>query len=226
MSRVIVNIDIVSDTICPWCFIGKRRLERAIRLFDQSADNRDVVNWQIRWHPFYLGPPEGPIVNKLQRYREKFGEERTAAIVPHMQQVGQVEGIRFSYGGVTGPTYLSHRLIDYVQQNEPASVVDAVIEKLFHRYFEAEGSIFTVDDLLEAIEGAGVKDAAQARSFMEAPEGRSQVDAEVARAQSQGVHGVPDITIGRFHVNGAQEPETLLHFLKRAATEATSRSEL
>lgn len=221
MARTTVPIDIVSDTICPWCFVGKRRLDKALALYRTRAGS-DPVEFSVRWHPFYLGPPDGPVGDKLERYYAKFGRARVEAMVPQMEATGKLDGIAFSYGGVTGPTYLSHRLIDYVQRHEGPTVVDKVLEALFHRYFEAEGSIFTVPDLMSAVEHAGIEDLAQAKSYVEAEDGRRQVDAEVATAQRRGVNGVPDFTIGRYNVNGAQSPETLLAFLERAAREAST----
>ena len=198
-------------------------MEKAISLYRSKATDGDSVDFRITWHPYYLGPPDGPISNKLDRYRAKFGAARVEAMVPQMRAVGETEGIRFSYGGVTGPTYLSHRLIDYVQKNETPDIVDKVIEALFHKYFEAEGSIFTTADLLSTVKDTGITDLDKAKAYVEAADGRKEVDAEVVHAQEQGINGVPDFTIGRYNINGAQSPETLLAYVERAVREARAR---
>ena len=93
MSRSL-TIDIVSDAICPWCYVGKRRLEKAIASLKRSSGDVDV---QVRWRPFFLDhslPREG--VDKMERYAAKFGEARMRQMIPYMQQVGRDDGIAFS----------------------------------------------------------------------------------------------------------------------------------
>ncbi|ORY87821.1 thioredoxin-like protein [Protomyces lactucae-debilis] len=218
MARI--AIDIISDTICPWCFIGKRRLERAIATFQASSKTQHTFD--IKWHPFYLGPPTGPVQSKLQRYEEKFGAAKVAQIIPYMKQVGEQEGIHFSYDGPIGPTYLSHRMLQYVQDHEPAKT-DAVVMAIFKAYFEECGNIFEMLPLLEIVSKAetGI-DMAAAKAFISDPAGRGIIDKQVMDGQKQGVNGVPDFTIaGRYHLNGAQEPEAFLRIFEQLASRET-----
>jgi predicted DsbA family dithiol-disulfide isomerase len=216
MTRI--AIDIISDTICPWCNIGKRRLERAMATFLASSNEKPT--FEITWHPFYLGPPTGPVQDKLKRYEEKFGAAKVAQIIPYMKQVGHQEGIRFDYDGPVGPTYLSHRLIQYVQEQEPAKT-DEVVNAIFKAYFEDRGNIFETTPLLDIVDAAKTGlDIEAAKAFLADPHGRSEIDAQVANAQRQGVHGVPDFTInGRYHLNGAQEPEAFVRIFEQLAKE-------
>lgn len=106
MSRA-VTIDIVSDIICPWCFVGRRRLAKAIKACGVVAT--------IRWHPFFLDsslPVEG--TDKRSRYVAKFGEARVVAMLPAMARTGAAEGITFSFGGKTASTLRAHRLMSWV----------------------------------------------------------------------------------------------------------------
>jgi predicted DsbA family dithiol-disulfide isomerase len=108
-----ITISIVSDTVWPWCFVGKRRLEAAVAKLDPKR-----VRVQVDWRPFQLDPttPETS-VNKLERYYKKFGKARTDSMIPHMKTTGKESGIEFSYGGKLGNTLKSHMLIEYAKQN-------------------------------------------------------------------------------------------------------------
>src|SRR4051794_32543800 len=82
-----LDIEIVSDTVCPWCYVGKRRLERALTSVDRSR-----VDVNVTWKPYQLNPTAGPVSkDKLQAYRDKFGDERVKQMLPYMQQVGAAE---------------------------------------------------------------------------------------------------------------------------------------
>jgi len=130
----IVHIDIVSDTVCPWCFVGKRRLEKALKQLDPLK-----VQTEIRWLPFFLNPnAPKPSQNKLEMYKKKFGPERVEQMVPHMKKVGGEEGINFSFGGNTGLTLDSHRLLEYALEKYGFVKQNELTEILFSYYFEQE----------------------------------------------------------------------------------------
>src|ERR1700682_1627855 len=109
-----LHIDIVSDSVCPWCYIGKRRLEQALKQLSPT------VKISKKFQPFFLDPtaPVGQSVNKLQRYYLKFGgKARVDSMIKNMKATGQQLGINFSYGGNTGNTLQSHRLIEYAEHH-------------------------------------------------------------------------------------------------------------
>lgn len=111
--------------------MGKRRLERALRMFREKHGATDVV---VRWRPFFLDPTLPPRVDKMTHYKQKFGAARTARMIPHMQEVGRAEGITFSYGGDMGNTLDSHRLIELAAEQGKQ---DQMVEALFKRYVRA-----------------------------------------------------------------------------------------
>eukprot|EP00746_Dinoflagellata_sp_MGD_P021738 gnl/MRDRNA2_/MRDRNA2_150801_c0_seq1.p1 gnl/MRDRNA2_/MRDRNA2_150801_c0~~gnl/MRDRNA2_/MRDRNA2_150801_c0_seq1.p1 ORF type:complete len:186 (-),score=56.27 gnl/MRDRNA2_/MRDRNA2_150801_c0_seq1:60-617(-) len=166
----------------------------------------DKANFDVKWIPFQLNPQAegGAGKNKLKMYKEKFGEERVNQMLPMMQQVGRQEGINFSYGGNTGNTFDSHRLISLAlkQGNQ-----DAIIEELFKNYFEEEKCLSDRAVLLAAANKVGLHDAEEMlRSSAEV----SEVESDIAKYQKgQSITGVPFFIInGRYRMSGAQDPET------------------
>lgn len=177
MATQTIKIDIVSDTVCPWyafcpniyaefalisnvfcyvrCFIGKRRLEKAMQQF--KATNPSVT-FDVEWHPFQLNPTmskENPIP-KLVNYRRKFGEERTNEFIPYMKGIGQAEGIQFAFDGLTSNTLDSHRLIHWAKQ---FGKQNELVEELFKDYFERDRNIGDNQVLAEAAGRVGLDQA-------------------------------------------------------------------
>lgn len=133
-------------------------------------------------------------------------------MLPYMQSVGSKEGINFDYGGVIGPTSISHQVIQYTQTHEPSSTNDT-IEALFRAYFEQQGNIFTKRTIVEILHAASVKlKFDDLETYLDDTQAGREVDEEAGRAQAMGVHGVPDFRIqgGRYTLNGAQEPDAFL----------------
>lgn len=194
-----VNVEIVSDTVCPWCYLGKKRLERAL---DNYGDKLDV---EVKWLPFMLNPDaskEG--INKEAYYREKFGSARTDQMVPQMTALYANEGLKYSLGGKTGNTLNSHRLLTRAYEEGGAAMQDALAEKLMKGYFTEEKFINDPDFLAEAAESVGMKNA---REFLADPKaGLNEVRSELHKYP--GISGVPHFVInGKLHLSGAQPPE-------------------
>lgn len=126
------------------CFVGKRRLEKAISSYQTSHPD---TKFDIKWHPFELDPTltKTP-VNKLDRYAAKFGAARVDSLVEHMKQTGKGDGINFSYGGTIANTIDSHRLIEWATERGEQ---DEIVEQLFKLYFEEEGNIADHDQLAD-----------------------------------------------------------------------------
>ncbi|KAI8148871.1 thioredoxin-like protein [Fennellomyces sp. T-0311] len=207
-----LKIDIVSDTVCPWCFVGKRRLEKAIAQFQSTNPN---VSFDIEWHPFQLSPTmskNNPKL-KLEHYKRKFGEQRTAEMIPYMQSVGEPDGIKFSYGGVMANTLDSHRLIywskQFGKQNE-------VVEELFKDYFERERNIGDNQVLADAAERAGL-DKEKALAYLNSDADADLVRGEAEQNKAKSISGVPQYSIQNgFVFTGAQEPQTFTAFFEKA----------
>lgn len=200
-----ISIDIVSDTVCPWCFIGKRRLEKALA-------QRPDYEFQIGWRPFQLNPdlPAGG-VDRRQYLSMKFGgPERAQRIYQAVEAAGAEEGIPFDFAAIRRQpnTFDSHRLIRWAAS---AGVQGAVVETLFRRYFLEGGDIGDRELLLDAARTGGM-DAELTRELFERDADAELVREEEAMARRMGINGVPCFIIDRkYAVSGAQEPSVLVH---------------
>jgi predicted DsbA family dithiol-disulfide isomerase len=197
MQRQLV-IEIASDVICPWCYIGKRRLEKAIALLDGE------VKPDIRWLPFQLNPDMPASGMPRAQYRQaKFGSiERGRSLDARVAAEGRGEGIEFAFERIerTPNTSAAHQLIDLAQsQGKGQAVVDA----LFHAYFEEARDIGNADVLQAIAVGAAVQGwpgQANAQAVAEREEG----------VRGLGISAVPTFIFERkFGVSGAHPPESL-----------------
>lgn len=193
-------VDIISDTICPWCFIGKRRLERALTLLPQPE-------LEVRWHPFQLNPdmPRGGM-ERSKYLRLKFGEERGADAYHAVREAGSGEGIEFNFPGIlrTPNTLDSHRLLRYAAE---LGLQHQVVEGLFQAYFVDGRDIGDGLTLLDVGTAAGLERGPLAE-YLESEAGRAEVAEEDRMARRMGVEGVPCFVFQhKYVVSGAQSPE-------------------
>lgn len=209
-----ITIDIVSDTVCPWCFIGKRRLERA--LAEKGAEPKVFVGWR----PFQLNPDmpaEG--MDRKDYLEAKFGGEQGAKrIYDNIRQAGDGEGIDFNFSSVgrTPNTINSHRLIDRAGKEGKQ---DAVVEGLFHAYF-LDGKDIGDTDVLVEIAAAGGLDADATRAYLESDEDVERIRGEDAMARRMGVQGVPCFILNRkYAISGAQDPQVFLQAIAQIEAE-------
>ncbi|CAI6335022.1 unnamed protein product [Periconia digitata] len=207
------DIKIVSDTVCPWCYIGKKRLEKGIAAYKQKyPDSNDTFS--TTWYPFYLMPDAPKNIDKREFYKAKFGEARTQAMYQYMTGIGKAEGIDFKYGGRTGNTRDSHRLVQLGKQKGP-QMQTRVIEELFAAYFENEKDITSQDVLVEAAVKAGL-DKAEVQDWLSNGKGGPAVDKEVQDAYAKNIHGVPNFTVNDSEeVGGAQDPSAFVQIFER-----------
>ncbi|KAE8146143.1 DSBA-like thioredoxin domain-containing protein [Aspergillus avenaceus] len=215
------NIQVISDSVCPWCYVGLRRLSRAIATHKTTYP---ADTFTLTWHAYYLRPnnPPYPGIDKKEFYIDRFGEDGFAQISNRLGEVGRQEGIAFKFAGRLGNTRDSHRLIWYAgkKEKEAGSPVSEpgvvgglqtrVVENLFRAYFEEEGNITDRKVLLEAAVLAGL-DRAEVEKLLESDEGGLEVDVEAGRAQRKLVTGVPYYTIqGQYAIGGAEDPSAFL----------------
>ncbi|KAJ3165880.1 hypothetical protein HDU88_003755 [Geranomyces variabilis] len=208
-----VVIEITSDNVCPWCYIGKKRLDKAIA---RAPSN---LSFDIRFRPFQLDPSASPYgVPKLEAYERKFGADRVEKMIPHMKAVGEAEGIKFDYGGLIANTLDSHRLLAFAASQDKQLPVSAA---LFAAYFENQQNIGDRETLIEIAAKAGL-DADAARAYIESDAGEKEVREEVAGARQRGISGVPFFRIdGMYEISGAQDPAVFEEvFAKLAETSA------
>jgi predicted DsbA family dithiol-disulfide isomerase len=209
---MVLTVDVISDVICPWCFIGKRRLEKAIT---RLAGRREV---RVRWHPFQLNPqmPTGGMDRKAYR-TAKFGSwERSQALDAQVAAAGAAEGLVFAFDkiGRTPNTLAAHRLI---QLAGGESVENAVVEALFQAYFSEGRDISDLQTLLDVVAEAGL-DRHRAEGELDTDEGLAAMRAEEAEAHRLGVQGVPFFIVnGQVALSGAQEPKAFLEAFERAS---------
>ena len=203
------SISIYSDLICPWCYIGKRRMEEALR---QLPGDTQVSR---SWHPFQLNPemPRAGLNRKMYRSK-KFGSwERSQAMDAQVTAAGKSVGIEFRYDLQTHTpnTFDSHRL---VWLGGTFGLQDSVVEALFRAYF-CEGVNFAdPKKLIEVGVSAGM-DAAELKRFLVGKDGASAVREEEQRARRLGISSVPLYVINEaVSVSGAQPAETFLEALR------------
>ncbi|KXS20988.1 putative thioredoxin [Gonapodya prolifera JEL478] len=213
-----ISIDIVSDTICPWCFIGKRRLEKAF-----SIVNRPEVQYNITWHPFQLDPTlpsEG--ISKRESYIRKFGKERIEKMIPQMQATGRADGVEFSYDGLIANTIDSHRLINYVQNKlQDKEKTNALMEELFKDYFERSKNIGDRNVLSDAASRVGL-DRTQIMEYLSSDVDREQTITECSSWSRRGVTGVPYFLFEKkYALSGAQPPDLLAELIEEVLDKNT-----
>lgn len=208
-----MQIDIVSDTVCPWCFIGKRRLEKALAL-------RPDIEFDIRWRAYRLDPTiplEG--VDRKQYMQAKFGNNpNRQAMQDALQKAGDDEDIAFAFDRIArSPNTLdSHRLIRWAA---PAGVQNEIVERLFEAYFEDGRDIGNHDVLTEIAAEAGM-DSATVADLLEQDTDRALVADEDALAHRLGISGVPTFIFeNKYMISGAHDPEQILRVIDTVAGE-------
>jgi predicted DsbA family dithiol-disulfide isomerase len=218
-TRSAFTIDVVSDVVCPWCYIGKRRLAAAL---NRIAQRRGDVDFRVSWHPFQLNP-ELPAdgVDRKRYLEDKFGgPERAAEIYARVREAGTSVGIPFALERILRQpnTLDAHRLIGWAQRQRAA---DGLVEALFRAYF-IDGRYLGDRGELAAIAAEAGFAAAAAQTMLDGAEGVDEVRSMDARVRELGVTGVPFFIFdNRFAVSGAQEPEALVGVIEEAlATEA------
>jgi predicted DsbA family dithiol-disulfide isomerase len=206
-------IDVVSDAVCPWCFVGKRRLDSALAAGDKPAP-------QVRWRPFQLDatiPAEG--LDRKTYMRAKFGDTiRLKEVHDRLNALGAEVGISFDFEAIQrSPNTLdAHRLIRWAAE---AGVQDAVVEGLFSAYFE-QGRDIGDSAVLAEIAGAAGMDANAIKQRLASPVDLEDVQAEIGQAQQIGISGVPFfIFANKLAVSGAQSVEVLRQAMAEAAKE-------
>lgn len=215
-----LTVDFVSDVVCPWCFIGKRRLEAALAALREKEPELPV---HVRWHPFQLNPdlpPQG--VDRKAYLEAKFGgPARAAQIYERVRAAGRTADIDFDFDAIARQpnTLDAHRLIAWAQ-SRPEGDPQALVEAVFRAYF-LEGRYVGDPAELAAIAAAAGYDPADARAFIESDELRAQVSESDARAREMGISGVPFFIFdGKTALSGAHEPAALLDAIAQARAAA------
>jgi len=216
-SRDAVVIDVVSDVVCPWCYVGKRKLEAALETLGRQSPAPET---SVRWHPFQLNPnlpPQG--IPRKSYLQAKFGGgSRAAEIYARVKAVGADVGIAFDFDRIEiqPNTLAAHRLIAWVQEREDAGVTSDLVERLFQAYFVQGRAIGEPAELAQIASEAGLELSA-AKAMLASAEGLAAVSAEDREARNVGINGVPFFIFnGTTALSGAHDPETLLEAIGKA----------
>jgi predicted DsbA family dithiol-disulfide isomerase len=211
-----LSIIVYSDVICPWCYVGKRRLEAALA----SPGMPKQVNFS--WRPFELNPdmPAEGVERKVYR-AQKFGEARSAELDVRMAETGREVGIDFAFDRMrrTPNTRLAHRLI---WEAERQSRQDAIVDRLFRAYFE-EGLDIGSAAVLESLAAEAGLDADGVEAALGGADSLDAVTKLEQQGYAMGIQGVPFfVLLAKYGISGAQPPQFWRETLPKLAAEASS----
>lgn len=205
-----ITIDVISDVMCPWCYIGKKRLEKAIK----SVPDIPLV---VRWHPFQLDATLPKTGKDRQTYlNDKFGgPDKARAIYGQIAAAGREEGIDFAFDRIAlSPNTLDcHRLILWSRADD---LQDEVVERLFQAYF-LNGEDLTRSDVLVRISDEAGMESDLVEQLFDTDSDLEKTREHIANAHESGITGVPCFIIdGRFVLAGAEKAETLAAAIQHA----------
>jgi len=208
-----MDVHIWSDVVCPWCYLGKRRFEHALALFD----HRDEI--RVMHRSFQLDPsrPRHQTMSRREMLKSKYqlSEQQVRDMDTRMEHLADIEGLDYhlTEAGLTGNTLDAHQLL---QLGKARGIQDAVIERLYRAYFTEQRSVFDRDSLVTLAGEAGL-DESEARDVLERDAYVDAVNADVLEARALGVSGVPFFVLGgRYGVSGAQATEVFTEALTKA----------
>ena len=216
-----ITVDVVSDVVCPWCFIGQKRLDKAVA----AVGDVDV---HIRWRPFQLDgtiPPQG--MDRRQYMLAKFGsEQRIREIHARIEPLGAAGGISFAFDAIkVAPNTLdAHRVIRWAGA-AGEDIQNRLARRLFQLNFEEGANIGDHAVLIGAAREAGM-DASVVETLLPTDADVEAVRTEIATASRMGITGVPCFLLeGKYAVMGAQEADALADAIRQVAA-AKARGEL
>ncbi|MCL2430850.1 MAG: DsbA family oxidoreductase [Alphaproteobacteria bacterium] len=215
-AKARLGIEIVHDLVCPWCFLGVRRLMRTLR-------RRPDLLFELTWRPFLLNPdmPRSGMSRPDYVTRKFGGEERARRLYTSITEIGRVEGMQFRFDRIrrTPSSVDAHRLVRWAGRYDRAS---EAAEALFSAHF-TDGLDIGETEVLVAIAQALGLDEPLFRGFLASDRETDTIHAENLRAHRLGINGVPCFIIaGRHAIAGAQEPEVIERLLDVAAVEANA----
>nr|WP_246514053.1 DsbA family oxidoreductase [Neoroseomonas soli] len=211
--RARLQIEVVFDLICPWCYLGTRRLRRALRA-------RPDILADITWRPFLLNPdiPSGGLPRQEFLTRKFGGEERARRLHATISELGRAEGVPFRFERILRmPSSLdAHRLVRFAARE---GLAQTMVDSLFHAYFAEGADLGHTDTLVRLAMRIGLE-ATSVHRFLDSGAEADAVHAENLRAHRLGINGVPCFVIaGRHAIAGAQEPEVLERLIDVALVE-------
>jgi predicted DsbA family dithiol-disulfide isomerase len=223
-----VTIEVWSDVICPWCYIGKRRFAMGLeQVRDALAADGIEVSFDVSYHPYQLDPTASPGVSGpvVEAYAKKFGGlERAEAILATVTATAAEVGLRFNMDkALRANTFLAHRVIWLAGQPDSTVDQDVMKERLLQAYFTDGLDIGDPGVLADCAAEVGF-DRSDVMAFLASGRGVADVTAELDHARDNGITAVPTYVIdGQWAIPGAQEPETFAKVLRKMADQAVAR---
>jgi predicted DsbA family dithiol-disulfide isomerase len=215
-----MQIEIYSDVVCPWCFIGKRRLEQALETAGYTQQTH------IAWRPFQLNPtmPKEGMDRRIYLDTKFGGTEARRAVEERVAKAGEADGIVFAFDRIerTPNTFDAHRLIWFAGQQ---GCQDEVVEALFHSYFTKGREIGDLGSLAVIASDCGL-DREEVERFLSSDRAIQEVHAEEATGHRLGIRGVPYFVLnGSMSISGAQPPDIFVSALQQAERTAVESKE-
>ena len=207
-----MRIEVYSDIACPWCYLGERRLERALKSFP-GGDDVEVV-----FRPYQLDPSMSERAVPLMTHLEKKFGAHARAMTQRITEAGKEEGIDFDWGrALAANTLTAHRLLRLAEQEYGAEAQRSLAGKLFEAHFEEGGDVGDAGELTALAVEVGL-DPKRVAAYLDSDEGLAETKAEIAAARDLGVTAVPTFAIDeQYAVQGAQPPEIFLSVLEQSA---------
>ncbi|BFU94719.1 MAG: putative thiol oxidoreductase, DsbA family, FrnE subfamily [Nitrospira sp.] len=219
MNDHALTIEVYSDVVCPWCYVGKRRLERALVQLQGSVKGR------IAWRPFQLNPTMPKEGMERTAYLEaKFGSmDAFRRLEEHVSEAGRADRIAFAFEkiGRTPNTFLAHRLIWHAAKQD---CQDAVVDSLFKGYFEEGADIGSSATLVRLAQRAGL-DGIEVERFLRTDEGTAEVKVEEAAGHRLGIRSVPSFVLNQtYGISGAQPVEQFVAAIEKVLAQPATIS--
>jgi len=225
-----LTVDVVSDVVCPWCFIGKRNLDAALETWRTEQPDCEVT---VQWRPFFLNPDTPEAGEPYRPFLEKKfgGPQKLAEIWQQVSAAGRKAGIEFAFEKIElrANTLHAHRLIDLAQRiansgihadGSGSAAVGAMVEALFAAQF-LEGRHVGDRAVLAAIAGECGMDEEAVRRYLDSDEMAEAVRGDAEEARRLGISGVPFFIFNnRLAASGAQPPDALLRVMREASAQA------
>ena len=205
MNKPTIKIGVISDVVCPWCYIGKRRLEKAME------NVSDKFHFEVEYFPFELNPqmPESGLNQKDYLTKKFGGEARYEQVTSHVTKVAEQEGLAFNLGRqkISPNTRKAHRIITLAREDGKQM---AVVEAFFKAYFTDGADLSKNENLVQLAAEAGI-DRARVESLLQGNDGNPEVEMAERELQKLGITGVPFFIIdNKYGLSGAQPSEVFM----------------
>ncbi|EIM90808.1 thioredoxin-like protein [Stereum hirsutum FP-91666 SS1] len=215
LSKRIVKLVVISDFICPWCYIGYRELQNAL-----AQCSNLPLEFQVEYRPFIVSPglSETPM-DKEEYLTKKFGKMKFEAVNSLVTQKAEEAGVNISFQGKISQSTRAHRLMmKALHIGGPKTQAD-LLRNIFKAYQQDEQDLCDLDMLSDLAEASGLMSKAEALDFLKSDELLAEVEAQIAEARQKGVTGVPFTIIdGKWAVGGGQQASVYVKIFQRLAT--------